>query len=911
MKQRSGWRHIVAAAVAVMTLCAGGGIAATSAAADEIPTADINVQKIDGLPADFVEGADVGITLSMYEGGLTYKDENGNPVDLDGYFQLLHDSGLNYIRTRVWNNPYDADGNGYGAGNVSPERAVEIGKLATKHGMKMLVDFHYSDFWADPGKSVTPKMWAGITDQAQLADALHDFTKETLQKFKDAGVDVGMVQVGNETNSCIAGRAAMNCGFKNMAVFMNAGSKAVREVYPDALVALHFANPNKGQYKSWADQLNQYGVDYDVFASSYYRFWHGTLDNLKNQFNYIIDKYDKKVMVAETAWAFTTDNGDAMPNSITSSNLDPSWPYAISPQGQAGALRDIAETVNAVDKNKDGSNAGLGFFYWEPGWLPVNPADRTNSDANKANWTKYGTGWKTEAGEKYQPENKQWGGSEWDNMALFDFDGTALPSLKVFKYLHTGAAAPHEPTDAAPITVSVKEGDDIAAAIPAKATINYRDGKTEEQNVTWNTDTISLIAKAGAGTYTLTGTASPSGVTVTATIKVAPKNAVTNYAKNGDFSSGKDNWTFTGTETNAADPHGYWVGTSKNGAASDGQAFNFFDDKAFNISAKQTITGLKPGKYTLSADSYGGDFGNNTTLNLTANANGKDYEAKLGLNGWRVKYTGTIDNIIVGDDGTATIGVTLGSLDGGEWGSIDNFSLTYVGVTVDTSELAKAVSEATKVDRTQYTADSLAKLDQVVEQANVVIAGSAFTQDEVKTQIDVVKAAIAALQKKDNGSGGNGGSTPAPSPEPEPEPEPGESVDVWRVYNPNSGLHHYTTSKFEYDQLVAQGWNGERSSFKAAQRDDANPNIVPVYRLYNPNDGNHHWTMSVFERDSLVSLGWHDEGVGWYVDKSGSVDVYRLYNPNSGEHVYTTNKAEYDRLGSLGWHQENVAWKGL
>ena len=177
----------------------------------------------------------------------------------------------------------------------------------------------------------------------------------------------------------------------------------------------------------------------------------------------------------------------------------------------------------------------------------------------------------------------------------------------------------------------------------------------------------------------------------------------------------------------------------------------------------------------------------------------------------------------------------------------------------------------------------------------------------------VLKATTTSGGGSGGNTGGNGGSTPAPTPTPSPEPtpEPGESVVTWRLYNPNSGLHHYTTSKFEYDQLVAQGWNGERSSFKAAQRDDANPNIVPVYRLYNPNDGNHHWTMSVFERDSLVSLGWRDEGVGWYVDKSGSVDVYRLYNPNSGEHVYTTNKAEYDHLGSLGWHQENIAWKGL
>ncbi|RSX51311.1 pullulanase [Bifidobacterium goeldii] len=138
-----------------------------------------------------------------------------------------------------------------------------------------------------------------------------------------------------------------------------------------------------------------------------------------------------------------------------------------------------------------------------------------------------------------------------------------------------------------------------------------------------------------------------------------------------------------------------------------------------------------------------------------------------------------------------------------------------------------------------------------------------------------------------------------------------KAVTVYRLYNPNSGLHHYTTSKYEYDQLGKAGWNKEGKSFKAAAKDDSNANIVPVYRVYNPNDGNHHWTMSAGERDDLVKRGWNDEGIGWYVDKTASVTVYRLYNPNSGEHLYTTNKGEYDKLGKIGWNQEEVAWQGL
>ena len=271
--------------------------------------------------------------------------------------------------------------------------------------------------------------------------------------------------------------------------------------------------------------------------------------------------------------------------------------------------------------------------------------------------------------------------------------------------------------------------------------------------------------------------------------------------------------------------------------------------------------------------------------------------------------------------GTQTVTVSMAV--GGDKSHVVSatFDVTVVGGSTPTPDPDKVDKtaldaeikriEAEDLKQSAYTADSWTAFDTALKAAESVFADTTATQSDVQKALDDLTAAYKALVKKPTtpggGSGGNGGSTPAPS----PEPELGESVDVWRVYNPNSGLHHYTTSKFEYDQLVAQGWNGERSSFKAAERDDDNPNIVPVYRLYNPNDGNHHWTMSVFERDSLVSLGWRDEGVGWYVDKSGSVDVYRLYNPNSGEHVYTTNKAEYDHLGSLGWHQENVAWKGL
>ena len=146
-------------------------------------------------------------------------------------------------------------------------------------------------------------------------------------------------------------------------------------------------------------------------------------------------------------------------------------------------------------------------------------------------------------------------------------------------------------------------------------------------------------------------------------------------------------------------------------------------------------------------------------------------------------------------------------------------------------------------------------------------------------------------------------------------------VPVYRVYNPNSGLHHYTLDRNEYCSLMKDGWRGEGKSFDSVSK--GAEGAVPVYREYNPNDGNHNWTTNLNEHRNLIGHGWHDEKVAWYVYSSGSksgTTVYRLYNPTKfrvgrngkgnggGEHVYTTSRAEYDKVGRAGWHKEGVAW---
>ena len=170
------------------------------------------------LPKDFILGMDVSSVLALEKSGVTFKNRAGEERDL---FSILAENGVNYIRVRVWNHPYDAQGRGFGGGNNDVAAAAEIGRRAAQNGMKLLVNFHYSDFWADPGKQQAPRAWEGlrIADKAQ---ALYDFTRDSLLTIRDAGADIGMVQLGNETNGRLSGEKT----WMNIYKLMAAGSRA-------------------------------------------------------------------------------------------------------------------------------------------------------------------------------------------------------------------------------------------------------------------------------------------------------------------------------------------------------------------------------------------------------------------------------------------------------------------------------------------------------------------------------------------------------------------------------------------------------------------------------------------------------------------------------------------------------------
>lgn len=375
---------------------------------------DMNVN--DGEP---IRGVDISSILAVENAGVTFCNEYGRKQDI---FRTLSEHGVNYIRVRVWNEPYDSRGNSYGGGNCDLYTAAEIGRRAAKYGMKLLVDIQYSDFWADPEKQTRPKYWIQH-DHETLKGEIYKYTSWVLETISEAGGNIGMVQVGNETNCFFCGETDM---YKICDLFAS-GDQAIRDFDRSVLIAHHFANPSTGYYAWYAQVMDECNLDYDVFATSYYPYWHGTTENLTTVLKEIADTYNKYVMVAETAYPYTSEDGDTFGNAVSEDSDSAVFRYDVSVEGQAQCLTDVFQAVANVGER------GIGVFYWEPAWLGVNGI---SWEEQSSLWKKYGSGWATDYAAEYDASVTGSGGSSYDNQALFDFEGNSLKSLQVFRNIY-------------------------------------------------------------------------------------------------------------------------------------------------------------------------------------------------------------------------------------------------------------------------------------------------------------------------------------------------------------------------------------------------------------------------------------------------------------------------------------------
>ena len=357
----------------------------------------------------FLKGADLSTLLEVEACGGRFSDENGSGDAMT----IMRRHGLDLVRLRLWNDPYDADGHPYGAGGCGLDTVMTLAARAKALGCKWMLDFHYSDFWADPGKQIVPKAWRGL-DADGLEKAVYDYTRAVLEQLRAEDLAPDMVAVGNEVTNGLLWPVGRMPAMENIARFLSAGLRACRQVCPGAETVIHLDNgPDSGRYRAWFEAyFAAGGADFDLIGMSYYPFWNGPMAGLARSMADVSARFGKDVIVAETSMGYTLDDysryegltGAERKGMAATARLAEGIEYPMTAQGQEDFLRDLTAAIRTAP-------GGRGFIWWEPAWIPVP-----------------GSGWATEAALRYTGE-KGPGGNEWANQALFDYEGRALPAL--------------------------------------------------------------------------------------------------------------------------------------------------------------------------------------------------------------------------------------------------------------------------------------------------------------------------------------------------------------------------------------------------------------------------------------------------------------------------------------------------
>jgi len=613
---------------------------------------DVTVQPVAGLRSDFIMGADVSMLDAIEHAGGVFRDAQGKPADC---LAILKANGVNWIRLRLWHTPVNAadvvegdttisrKGEPVGGGNNDLAATLRIARRAKALGLKFELDIHYSDFWTDPDKQHKPAAWAELHG-AELEAAVYRYTAEVLKTLREAKAFPDMVQVGNELNGGMLwpdGKTWKSKpeeaigGDEGFVALLSQGIKAVRDADParKTRIAVHLANGASNElYRRVFDLLARRGVDYDLIGVSYYPYWHGTLEDFQNNLDDISARYIKDVVVLETAYAYTTQDGDGFPN-LFNPEMQKGVGYKASVQGQASMLRDVINAVAQVPGRR-----GAGVFYWEPDWIPVP-----------------GTGWRTNEG------------NAWDNQAMFDFKGRALPSLAVFRRVREAGSKADVPKllPVAPMQLETFVGETFAP--PQSLRLAFSDDAERSLFVSW--DEVPADKLRQPGDFTLQGRLVGRPVKVTAQVKVIPRR---NLFEDPSFENGKlESWTITGSTaavTNERNP---------GNAHSGQQSLHYWLGEPFQFEATRSFKDIPDGTYTLKAWVAGG--GGEKAISLIARDCGdrQAYASAATNTGWQKWVQYTVRDIKV-SQGRCTVGI---SVDGntGNWGNADDFEFIREG----------------------------------------------------------------------------------------------------------------------------------------------------------------------------------------------------------------------------------------
>ena len=653
---------------------------------------ELYVAKVSSLAnrqTDFIMGMDASAVPSLEAAGVTYKDFDGEVKDV---YQILANNGITDIRIRIWNDPTDGNGHGYGGGNCDVDNAVAIAARCKKAGIGVIIDFHYSDFWADPGKYKAPKAWSGLSTD-EIAIEIYNFTKESLEAIKETGVKITMVQIGNETNSGMAG----SNDWTVICNYMKQGSKAVREVTGavadgGAKVAVHFTNPEKGNYSTRAKTLKDNNVDYDVFGTSYYPYWHGTLSNLSSELSKVHNTYGKEVMVLETSYAFTYEDADGTGNTALTTITQP-----VTVQGQANAVRSVIETVANL------GDWGLGVCYWEGTWI----AATTSSDGatNAAKCLEFGCGWASYYAHGYDsdaPASAQnWGGCVIDNQAFWLSDGTPNESLKLFKLVYEGQTG----TLRADLLNKQQEFytvDQGSITLPATVSVVLNNGSSLPVSAYWAVTAEQLEEYIHeVGTHVITGTTEYGGTCVFEAWVMNPNllkggsfeadEGITGYPNTDNFiqTTGLGEWKLDYKK--ATSKLQLYASTDAQNARAGSQSFHFWDSGTINFTLSQTLTAAQLGNTGKFGGyfEFQGDAGTNVNVHMYVIIHYSDGRSVTvdgdtidHFDGWQVWQRTSISGVEI--DSTVTsidVGISVYAelVGDGPWGNIDNAQFYFEG----------------------------------------------------------------------------------------------------------------------------------------------------------------------------------------------------------------------------------------
>lgn len=423
---------------------------------------------MSGHQTDFYKGMDISFLPEFLEEGMQIKDFDGAITDP---FALIASYGVNAIRLRIWNNPeLVPESKGY----CSLAHTIAMAKKIKAHGMSFMLDFHYSDYWADPAKQNKPKAWADLSFE-ELEEAVYTYTRDTLLSLQAEGVLPDQVQIGNEIRSGLLFPEGELPDYASMVRLVNAGIRGARAVAEAGVLQVMIHLDQGGRYfylNEWFSKAIANGLmEFDIIGLSYYPFWHGTFTDLRETLKKLTQVYHKPVMIVETAHAWRRSKYGFIDEAQERIAGIPA-----SPQGQKKVLDLVMNIVASLPEHR-----GLGVYYWEPLCLP-------------------------------RPGQGGWS----ENMGLLNEDGKILEGIRSFLFTRQQQRCGEyaKVYDPAPITAEAG----TVPELPQELSVLFYDGTIEKRGVTWQAETLGDAWYLQPGEYRIAG--KTEGVEENATITV-------------------------------------------------------------------------------------------------------------------------------------------------------------------------------------------------------------------------------------------------------------------------------------------------------------------------------------------------------------------------------------------------------